>query len=126
MRIRHKHRYGAARISRGNRSPVVQLREDIGRRLAFENEGSIGIRRGLGDCSEDVGYCRPRPKTGICARLVRYFSKAPSAGLARLSLEHPVGARVADCEQIADRNVKPDPIVMSAGFKEENPLAGIR
>ena len=43
----------------------------------------------------------------------------------RLGLEHPVAARIADGEQIADRNVKPDPIVLPARLEQQHPLGGI-
>ena len=43
----------------------------------------------------------------------------------RLGLEHPVRARIADREEIADRNVEPDPVVVAAGFQEQHAVLGI-
>ncbi len=40
-------------------------------------------------------------------------------------LEHPVRARIADGEQIADRNVEPDPVVAAAGFQQQHALGWI-
>jgi hypothetical protein len=42
-----------------------------------------------------------------------------------LGLETPVGARIADGEQIADRDVKPDPVVAAARFENQDALAGV-
>src|SRR5579871_933246 len=33
---------------------------------------------------------------------------------------HPVGARVADCKQVADRDVEPDPVVVAAAFEHQH------
>ncbi|MGY3364782.1 hypothetical protein ACVWZL_001907 [Bradyrhizobium sp. GM2.4] len=49
---------------------------------------------------------------------------AVQAGLG-LGPEHPVRARIADGEEIADGNVEPDPVVVAAGFEEEDAIAGI-
>ena len=38
----------------------------------------------------------------------------------RLGLEHPVRARIADGEEIADRDVEPDPVVHAAGFEQQH------
>jgi hypothetical protein len=42
----------------------------------------------------------------------------------RLGLEHPVRTRIADGEEIADRDVVPDPVVAPAGLQQQH--AGIR
>jgi len=42
-----------------------------------------------------------------------------------LGLEHPVRARIADREEIPDRDVKPDPVVVAAGFQEQHTGVGI-
>ncbi|MFK4508920.1 hypothetical protein ABIF81_004098 [Bradyrhizobium daqingense] len=42
-----------------------------------------------------------------------------------LGLEHPVRARIADREEIADGNVEPDPIVVAAGFEGEDAVVAI-
>ncbi|MHC2685693.1 hypothetical protein ACVJDU_007257 [Bradyrhizobium diazoefficiens] len=39
-----------------------------------------------------------------------------------LGLEHPVRARIADREEVADRNVEPDPVVVAAGFENEDAI----
>ena len=43
----------------------------------------------------------------------------------RRRLEHPVGARIADGVEIADRNMEPDPIVAAASLDEEHAVAGV-
>ncbi len=50
--------------------------------------------------------------------------RAPVKPGLRCCLKHPVRTRIADGEQIADRNVEPDPIVPATRFKNEN--AGFR
>ncbi|MEH2516202.1 hypothetical protein V1279_001775 [Bradyrhizobium sp. AZCC 1610] len=37
-----------------------------------------------------------------------------------LGLEHPVRARIADRKEIADRDVKPDPVVVAAGLEDQH------
>src|ERR1700746_3419039 len=37
-----------------------------------------------------------------------------------LCLEHPVRPRIANGEKIADRNMKPDPVVVATGFQNQN------
>ena len=49
---------------------------------------------------------------------------AVEAGLG-LGLEHPVRAGIADRKEIADRDVKPDPVVVAAGFQDQHALARI-
>ncbi len=55
----------------------------------------------------------------------RVGQAAAVEALLRLGAEHPVGARIADGEQIADRNVEPDPIVAAAGLEQQHAHAGI-
>ena len=43
----------------------------------------------------------------------------------RLGPEHPVRARIADREQIADRDVKPDPVIAAAGLQDQHAVPGI-
>ena len=43
----------------------------------------------------------------------------------RLGLEHPVRARIADGEEIADRDVEPDPVVHAAGFEQQHAHSGV-
>ena len=56
----------------------------------------------------DHGVDRRRAAEHLAARIVE---RAPVQARLGLGLEHPVGARIADREQVADRNVKPDPVV---------------
>ena len=42
-----------------------------------------------------------------------------------LGFEHPVGARIADGKQIADRNMEPDPVVVAARFEQQHTVARI-
>ena len=39
--------------------------------------------------------------------------------------EHPIGPRIADSEQIANRNVEPNPVVIAASFKQQDTVAWI-
>ena len=50
---------------------------------------------------------------------------AIQAGL-RFGSKHPVRARIADGEEIADRNVKPDPVVVAAGFQDQHAVFRVR
>ena len=43
----------------------------------------------------------------------------------RLCLEHPVGTGISDRKEIADRDVKPDPVVVAAGLQEQYPVVGV-
>ena len=43
----------------------------------------------------------------------------------RHGFEQPVGPRIADGEQIADRNMEPDPVVIAAGFQQQHTVARI-
>src|SRR6516165_5543924 len=43
-----------------------------------------------------------------------------------LGAKHPVRTRVADREEIADRDVKPDPVVAAASLKDQDTFAPIR
>ena len=38
----------------------------------------------------------------------------------RLGLEHPVRAGIADRKEVADRDVKPDPVVVAAGLQDQH------
>src|SRR4029077_15684087 len=44
----------------------------------------------------------------------------------RFRLEQPVSARIADGEKIANRNVKPDPVVFATGLQQQHPVSGVR
>ena len=88
----------------------------------------------------------PRLKTpaGTCDTHMHFYSRAypalpgtlnpPDATLADyrrvqawlgLGLEHPIGAGIADGEKVADRDVKPDPVVLAARFENADRIAGI-
>ena len=70
----------------------------------------------------DHGVDRRRAADHLAARIIE---AAAVEALFGLGLKTPVGARIADGEQIADRNVKPDPVVAAAGFENEHALAGV-
>ncbi len=70
----------------------------------------------------DHGVDRRRAADHLAARIIQAASVEARL---RLGLEHPVRARIADGEQVADRNVKPDPIVAAAGFEDQHALAGV-
>ena len=58
----------------------------------------------------------------LAARIVEAAAVEPRL---RLGLEHPVGARIADGEEIADRDVEPDPVVPAAGLEQQHARSGI-
>ena len=53
----------------------------------------------------------------LAARIVE---AAAVEALLRLGLEHPIRARIADGEEIADGDVEPDPIILAAGFEQQH------
>jgi hypothetical protein len=63
------------------------------------------------------GIDRRRPADHLAARVVQ---AAPVEALFRQRGKHPVGARIADGEQVADRHVIPDPIVAAAGLQHQD------
>ncbi len=65
----------------------------------------------------DHGVDRGRAADRLAARIVEHATVKARLGL---GLETPVRARIADGEQITDRNVEPDPIVRPAGFEHEH------
>ena len=70
----------------------------------------------------DHGVDRRRAADHLAARIVQ--RAAVEAGH-RFGLEHPVRARIADGEQIADRDVEPDPVVAAAGFEHQHAVVRI-
>ena len=70
----------------------------------------------------DHGIDRGRAADHLAARIVQ---RAAVEAFLRLGAEHPVGARIADREQIADRDVEPDPVVAPAGFEQQHAFARI-
>ena len=65
----------------------------------------------------DHGVDRRGAADHLAARIIEAAAVEARLGF---RLEHPVGARIADGEQIADRNVKPDPVVAAAGFQQQH------
>ena len=53
----------------------------------------------------------------LAARIIEAAAVEP---LLRLGLEHPVRARIADGEQVADRDMEPNPIVPPAGLEQQH------
>ena len=37
----------------------------------------------------------------------------------------PVGARIADAVNVAERNVDPDPVILAAGFEQQNTMFAV-
>src|SRR6185437_9530094 len=74
--------------------------------------------------TEHVDHAVDRRRTAdhFAARKVQ---ASPIEARLRLSLEQPVGARIADRKQITDRNVKPDPIVAPARLKQQYAICRI-
>ena len=70
----------------------------------------------------DHGVDRGRAADHLAARIVQ---AAAVEALLGLGLEHPVRARIADGEQVADRDVEPDPVVAAAGFQQQHALARV-
>ena len=71
----------------------------------------------------DHGVDRRRAADHLAARIVQ--RAAVEAGH-RFGLEHPVGARIADREQVADRDMEPDPVVLAAGLEQQHAAFRIR
>ena len=70
----------------------------------------------------DHGVDRGRSAEGLAARIGEGPPVQP--GLGR-RLEHPVRARIADGEEIADRDVEPDPVVLAAPLQKQHAIARI-
>ena len=70
----------------------------------------------------DHGVDRRRAADHLAARIVE---AAAVEAFLRLGLEAPVRPRIADCEQVTDRNVKPYPIVAAARFEHQHTPPGI-
>jgi hypothetical protein len=70
----------------------------------------------------DHGVDRRRPADHLAARISQRAAIEPRL---RLGLEHPIGTRIADGEQITDRDVKPYPVVRPAGLKQQHPVPRI-
>ena len=65
----------------------------------------------------DHGVDRGGAADHLAARIVEAAAVEP---FLRLGLEHPVRAGIADGEQIADRDVEPDPVVLAAGLQQQH------
>src|SRR5262249_23227550 len=63
------------------------------------------------------GFDRGGAADHLATRIVEAAAVEP---LLRLGLEHPVRARVADGEEIADGDVEPDPAVLAAGLEQQD------
>ena len=70
----------------------------------------------------DHGVDRRRAADHLAARIIQAAAVETFLGL---GLEAPVGARIANGEQIANWNMKPYPVVAAAGLEDEYALAGI-
>jgi hypothetical protein len=70
----------------------------------------------------DHGVDRRRAADHLATRIVQCAAVQSRLGF---RLEHPVGTRVADREQVADRNVKPDPVVLAAGLQQQHAVVRI-
>src|SRR5580704_456965 len=70
----------------------------------------------------DHGVDRRRAADHLAARIIQAAAVETFLGL---GLEAPIGARIANGEQIANWNMKPDPVVAAAGLEDEYALAGI-
>jgi hypothetical protein len=68
------------------------------------------------------GIDRRRSADHLAARIRQAAAVEP---LLRQRAVHPVGARIADGEKIADRDVVPDPVVAAARLEQEHSLVGI-
>ena len=117
----------AARPMQLARAPVmVLLAEEIGQHVVPAPAGKaklapaviVGRLAAHIDHGVDGGRAAHHPAARIGDRA------AAQIRLGR-GLEHPVGARIADRIEIADRNMEPDPIVAAASLDEENAVAGI-
>ena len=75
----------------------------------------IGGLAAHGDHGVDRGRTAEHLATGVGE------GAAIQAGLGH-GFEHPVGARIADGEEVADGNVEPDPVVGAACLKQEDAM----
>eukprot|EP01035_Chromulina_nebulosa_P030178 gene30179-40082_t len=66
---------------------------------------------------------RRRPADHPAARILQAAAVQTGHGL---GLVHPVGARIADRKQVADRDVEPDPVVVAAGLQHQHAVARVR
>ena len=71
----------------------------------------------------DHAVDRGRAADHLAARIVQ---RTAIETRLRLGRKHPVGARIADGVEIADRDVKPDPVVVAACFEQQHALSRIR
>ena len=69
----------------------------------------------------DHGVDGGRAADHLAARIVQAAAVEAFLGL---GLEHPVRARIADGEEIADRDVIPDPIIPPAGLQQQHARIG--
>src|SRR5450631_616779 len=70
----------------------------------------------------DHGIDRGRTAHHLAARI---FQRTAVKARFLHSLEHPVRTRISDSEEIADRNVKPDPVVIATSFQNQNTVVAI-
>ncbi len=117
----------AARAMQLARAPVmVLLAEEVGQHVVPAPAGKaelapaviIGRLAAHIDHGVDGRRAADHPAARIGDRA------AAQIGLGR-GLEHPVGARIADRVEIADRNMEPDPVVAAAGLDDQHAVAGI-
>ena len=70
----------------------------------------------------DHGVDRRRAADHLAARVGQRAAVEPGF---RFGLEHPVGAGIADRKEVADRDVKPDPVVVAAGLQDQDALGWV-
>ena len=117
----------AARTMQGGQAPVmILLPDEIGQHVVPAPSGKAELAPaviiGRLPAHIDHGVDGGRAADHAAARIGD--RAAAQIGFGR-RLEHPVGARIADRVEIADRNMEPDPIVAAASLDEENAVLGV-
>ncbi len=119
--------FAAGAVERVRRRGMVLVPHEVGQhvvpRPARQAELPPAVVIGRLPAHVDHGVDGRRTADHLAARIGDRAAAQP--GL-RLGPEHPVGARIADGEQVPDRDVKPDPVVAPARFQQQDPVAGVR
>src|SRR5262249_3139102 len=108
------------RLARAQKMVLVaaEERQHVAGSPAGESELAPVVIVGGLPAHVDHGVDRGGAADHLAARIVE---AAAVEAFLRLGLEHPVRARIADGEEIADGDVEPDPIGPAAGFPQQPP-----
>src|SRR5215470_12153669 len=96
---------------------LFEKRQDVAPGPAGEAELAPMVIVGRLSAHVDHGIDRGGSADHLATGIAQRTTIEPRFGL---GLEHPIRARIADREEIANRNVKPDPVVLPAGLEHKN------